>query len=100
MKITLSPVCVSERKHAISIEVINTSIILDGQVIDMSVIPEGGQAEASADSPFLGVVTRESVVIKYPYSTDIYEQNQSTNTEDYEFYIKRGSLPCPLTKRR
>lgn len=73
-------------------------LTIDGTDIDLSVIPEGGQAES--DNELLsGIVTREEVTINYPYSTDIYEPNQSTNPLDYEFDIVDGVVPCPLVKR-
>ena len=99
MKIKLSPKAQSETTNAPVITLLGLTLTIDDQVIDLSVIPNGGQAEADDNSPLIGVVTRDEVTIRYPYSTDIYESNQSTNPADYEFEITEGTVPCPLIKR-
>ncbi len=73
-------------------------LTIDGTDIDLSVIPEGGQAESDNDL-LSGIITRDKVTINYPYSTDIYEPMQSTDPLDYEFDIIEGVVPCPLVKR-
>ena len=98
-KIKLSPIAANETTNAPVITLSGLTLTIDDQVIDLSVIPEGGQAEADIDSPLIGIVTRNEVTIRYPYSTDIYESNQSTNPSDYEFEITEGTVPCPLVKR-
>jgi hypothetical protein len=95
MKIILSPIA----------DTIDTVISINGLIIDvngisydLSVIPEGGQAEADEDSPFIGIVTRNEVTIKYYYNSLLSEQNQSTNWEDYTFDIVSGNVPDPIIR--
>lgn len=98
MKITLAAQVAHETKQAPIISLSGLTLTIDGMDYDLTVIPEGGQAEA--DLPFIGIVTREEVTIQYPYSTDIYEPNQSTNPDDYIIELKDGeTLVCPLVKR-
>ena len=99
MIIKLSPQVANETTKAPIIALSGLTLTIDDQVIDLSLIPEGGQAEADEDSPLIDIVTREEVTIRYPYSTDIYESNQPTNPADYEFEITEGTVPCPLIKR-
>ena len=99
MKIKLSPIVSNETKEAPVISLSGLVLTIDNQQIDLSVIPVGGQAEAEENSLLIGVVTRDEVTIKYSYSTDIYESNQSINEEDYEFNITEGTINCPLIKR-
>ena len=99
MKIKLSPQVANEPPNAPVITLSGLTLAIDAKVIDLSVIPDGGQAEADEDNPLIGIVNREMVTISYPYSTDIYESNQSTNPLDYEFDIADGVVPCPLIKR-
>ena len=97
MKIKLSPQVANTT--GVPVISLNGLILTIGKTdIDLSFIPEGGQAESDNDM-LIGTVTREEVTIAYPYSTDIYESNQSTNPLDYEFDIVDGVVPCPLTKR-
>ncbi len=100
MKIKLSPVCVTETTNAPVIVLNGLTLSVGNTNIDLSQVPEGGQAEASEESPLVGIVTRDEVTIKYPYSTDIYEPMQSTNPLDYEFEITSGTIKCPLTKKK
>ena len=99
MIIKLSPEATNETTNAPVITLSGLILTVDDQVIDLSVIPENGQAEADIDSPLIGIVTREEVVVRYPYSTDIYESYQPTEQSAYEFDIVDGQLPCPLIKR-
>ena len=99
MKIKLSPIAANESTAAPVISLSGLVLTIGDQVIDLSIIPEGGQAEAKESSPLIGIVTRESVTIRYPYSTDIYECNQPTEQSAYEFDIADGVVPCPLIKR-
>lgn len=96
MKIKLNAQVTNKPTPVISVS--GLVLTIDGTDIDLSVIPEGGQAE-SDNELLTGIVTREEVTINYPYSTDIYEPNQSTNPLDYEFDIVDGVVPCPLIKR-
>lgn len=95
MKVTLSPIAaVNVPKMQI---IINGLIVtINGQEYDLSPIPEGGQAEASEDSPFTGVITRERVTIRYEYDMALAEDNQSTDWADYTFDIVSGEVPCPI----
>lgn len=100
MKIKLSPQVANETTNAPVITLSGLTLTIDDQVVDLSVIPEGGQAEVDENSPFIGIVTREEAIIRYPYSTDIYESNQPTDPSDYEFDMTEGEVPCPLIKRQ
>ena len=98
MKIKLNPIVVSQSKQAPVISLSGLVLTIDGQKIDLSSIPVGGQAESDTDL-LQGIVTRDEVTINYLYSTDIYESNQSTKQQDYEFDITEGTISCPLKKR-
>ena len=93
MKIILSPV---SGYKTTSVSVRGLVITVDGTEYDLSVIPEGGQAEASEDSPFIGTVTRDSVSIRYEYDSMKAEPDQSTNWDDYTFEVVQGEVPCPI----
>lgn len=93
MKITLSPIA-SDKTTTVSVNVLTLTI--DGQEIDLSVIPEGGVAEPDDDSPFVGNVTRDEVTIRYHYESDKAESDQSTNWDDYTFDVTSGDVPCPI----
>lgn len=71
-------------------------VTVDGTEYDLSIIPEGGQAEASEDSPFIGTVTRDLVTIRYEYDSSKAEPNQSTDWADYTFEVVEGEVPCPI----
>ncbi len=98
MKIKLNPIVVSQSKQASVISLSGLILTIDGQQIDLSTIPVDGQAESDTDL-LQGIVTRDEVTVNYLYSTDIYESNQSTNKQDYEFDITEGTISCPLIKR-
>ena len=93
MKIILSPVA-SSKTTAVSVNALVLTI--DGTEYDLSIIPEGGQAEASEDSPFIGTVTRESVTIRYEYDSSKAEPDQSTNWDDWTFDVVDGEAPSPI----
>lgn len=80
---------------------LNGLILTVGDVdIDLSLIPDGGQAIPDDASPLTGVCTRDYVEVKYPYSNDIYELNQPSDPSVYEIKLFCGeTLPCPLIKR-
>ena len=99
MNIKLSPQVVDETTNAPVITLAGLTLTIDDQVIDLSLIPVGGQADPDEDSPLVGIVTREEVTIRYPYSTDIYESYQPTEQSAYKFEITDGQVPCPLIKR-
>jgi len=93
MKIILSPIA-SDYTTTVSVNGLNLTI--DGQEIDLSVIPEGGMAEPEDDSPFVGNVTREQVTIKYHYESAKAEPDQSHDWDDYTFEVTSGAVPCPI----
>lgn len=71
-------------------------VTVDGVPIDLSVIPEGGQAEAAEDSPLTGIVTRDEVYVIYHYNGAKAEPDQSSDWADYTFDITEGEVPCPI----
>lgn len=93
MKIILSPVA-SNKTTSVSVN--GLVLTIDDIEYDLSVIPEGGQAEASEDSPFIGTVTRDSVTIRYEYDGMKAEPDQSANWADYTFEVVQGEVPCPI----
>ena len=93
MKIILSPVA-SNKTTTVSIN--GLVLTIDGTEHDISIIPEGGQAEASEGSPFIGTVTRESVTIRYEYDSMKAAPDQSTNWDDWTFFVESGDVPCPI----
>ena len=93
MKIKLSPVA-SNKTTAASVN--GLIVTIDGTEYDLSIIPEGGQAEAVQDSPFIGTVTRDSVTIRYEYDSQKAEPNQSTDWADSTFEVVDGEVPCPI----
>ena len=93
MQINLSPVA-SNKTTTVSVR--GLVLTIDDTEYDISIIPEGGQAEASEDSPFIGTVTRDSVTIRYEYDSMKAEPDQSTNWADYTFDVVEGEVPCPI----
>jgi hypothetical protein len=96
MKIILSPIA-SNRTTEVSVS--GLVITIDGQPIDLSVIPEGGYAEPDEDSPFIGNVTRDEVTVRYHYESLKAQPNQSTNWASYTFEVTNGPVPCPIKWR-
>lgn len=98
MKIKLNPIVKHESTTPPTISLNGLILTIDGIDYDLSVIPEGGQAEG--EEPFVGICTREEVSVMYPYSTDVYEPNQSTDINNYIIELLDGeTLVCPLVKR-
>jgi|GEM_PF-1715273 hypothetical protein len=93
MKIILSP---TDSNKTTTVSLSGLVLTIDDVEYDLSVIPEGGQAEPEEDSHFIGIVTRESVTIKYEYDSLKAEPNQSTDWADYTFDIDEGEVPCPI----
>ena len=93
MKIILAP---TASDHTTTVSVNGLTLTIDGQEIDLSVIPEGGVAEPEDGSPFEGNVTRDAVTIRYHYESAKAEPNQSTNWDDYTFEMTSGEVPCPI----
>jgi hypothetical protein len=93
MKIILSPIA---SNHTTTVSVSGLNINIDGQTIDLSVIPVGGYAEPDDESPFIGKVTRDEVTIKYHYDIIKAESDQSKDWTDYTFEVTNGIVPCPI----
>jgi len=93
MKLILSPIA---SDHTTTVSVDGLVLTIDGTAIDLSIIPEGGEAEPEENAPFLGIITREQVTIKYFYDTARAEPNQSMDWVDYTFDIELGEVPCPI----
>ena len=93
MIIKLSPLA---SDHTTLVSVNDLVITVDGVDYDLSVIPEGGQAEADENSPFIGTVTRDKVTVKYYYDMFKAKENQSKDWADYTFDIESGDVPCPI----
>lgn len=93
MRVILSPIA-SNKTTVVSVS--GLTVTVDGTDYDLSVIPEGGQAEADVNSPFIGTVTREQVMIRYEYNSQLAEPNQPTDWADYTFDITVGEVPCPI----
>ncbi|RDL44700.1 hypothetical protein DN730_09975 [Marinomonas piezotolerans] len=91
MKIILSPVA---SDHTTNVSLAGMILTIDEQDYDLSVIPEGGQAEA--DLPFIGIVTRDEVTIQYHYDSSLAEPSQPTDWADYTFELEEGEVPCPI----
>ena len=97
MLIRLSPTVKNEETNPPKISLNGLILTVGSTDIDLSLIPEGGQAEADEDSPLQGICTREQVTVKYPYSTHDYSPMQSTDPADYEIELLDGqTLKCPL----
>lgn len=93
MKIILSPV---SGYKTTTISISGLVLTIDDAEYDLSIIPEGGQAEASEGSPFIGTVTRELVTVRYEYDSMKADPGQSTNWDDYTFDMVEGEVPCPI----
>lgn len=94
MNIKLSPISANKTT---TVSINGLTLTIDGIDYDLSVIPEGGQAEA--DEPFIGVVTRDECTIQYLYDSSKAEPNQSINLDDYTFDVVDGEVPCPIKWR-
>ena len=93
MILILSPIA---SNYTTKVIIEGLKIYLDDESFDLSVIPEGGQAEASDESPFIGIVTRDEVTIKYHYDSSKAESVQSMNWQDFTFNLQSGECPCPI----
>jgi hypothetical protein len=93
MKIILSPIA---SNHTTEVSVSGLVITIDGQPIDLSVIPEGGYAEANDESPFIGNVTRDKLTVRYHYESIKADPHQSKDWADYTFEVNDGLVPCPI----
>ncbi len=97
MQIILSPIASS---HTTTVFLNGLVLTIDGTPYDLSQIPEGGQADAPPNSPFLGIVTRESVTIRYHYDSQLAEPQQSTDWSSYRFEVTGGEVPSPIVWRQ
>jgi len=93
MKIILSPIA---SNYTTTVSVSNLIITINGTPIDLSVIPEGGIAEAEEDSVFIGSVSRDQITVKYYYDISLAKLNQSMDWADYTFEVTEGEVPCPI----
>jgi hypothetical protein len=93
MEIILSPIA---GNHTTKVSVSGLVITIDGQPIDLSVIPEGGYAEPDENSPFIGNVTRDKLTVRYYYELSKAYGEQSANWADYTFEVSDGPVPCPI----
>lgn len=93
MRVNLSPIAGAKTT---SIRLSGLTLAIDGVGYDLSVIPDGGQAEASSGGPFIGPITREAVTVRYEYDSQAAEPAQSTNWGDYTFEVSDGEVPCPI----
>ena len=93
MIIKLSPLA---SNHTTLVSINGLIVTVDGTDYDLSIIPEGGSAEADENSPFTGKLTRDKVTVKYHYESIKAEPNQSTDWADYTFDIELGDVPCPI----
>ncbi len=93
MKIILSPIA---SDHTTQVSVDGLTITVDGQPIDLSVVPEGGYAEPDDETPFIGKVTRDEVTVRYHYESLKAEPDQSKDWDDYTFEVTDGPVPCPI----
>jgi hypothetical protein len=93
MKIILSPIA---SNHTTTVSIDGLVLTINGTTIDLSIIPEGGEAEPEENAPFLGIITREQVTIKYHYDCAKAEDDQSIDWADYTFDIESGEVPCPI----
>jgi hypothetical protein len=96
MKIILSPIA-SDRTTTVSVD--GLTVTIDGEAIDLSVIPVGGYAETDDDSPLLGKVTRDEVTVRYHYESLKALPDQSKDWADYTFDVTSGLVPCPIQWR-
>lgn len=93
MRVILSPVASNKTT---SVSITGFVITIDGIQYDLSAIPEGGQAEASEDSPFIGILTRDQATVRYEYESQAAEPNQSTDWGDYTFDTTEGEALYPI----
>lgn len=93
MRIILSSIA---SNYTTQVSIDGLVVTIDGQEIDLSVIPEGGVAEPDENSPFIGNVTRDEVIIQYHYDSSMAEPEQSKNWDDYTFELTEGEVPCPI----
>lgn len=97
MKVILSPVAGS--KNTV-VSVNGLIVTVDGQSVDLSQIPDGGQAQALQESPLIGTVTREEVTVRYEYDSAAAESNQPTDIGAYTFDVTTaGEIPSPIKMR-
>jgi len=96
MKIILSPIA-SDTDTTVSVD--GLTITVDGVDYDLSLIPEGGDAQPGEGEPFIGTITREQVTIMYKYDMATAEPNQSTDWADYTFIDPVGEIPSPIVRK-
>ena len=79
-------------------------ISLNGHELDLSVIPEGGEAEVSDSFPMAhlvtGKVSRDYIEIIYQYNSSMAEPHQTAGKEDLYFGDASGVIEPPIAWRR
>ena len=96
MEIVLSPIA-SDRDTTISVS--GLVITIDGTDYDLSVIPDGGDADPAEGEPFIGKLTRDKVTVLYHYDSRTAEPNQSPDIADYTFTVTSGPVPDPIVRK-
>jgi hypothetical protein len=91
MIINLNPIA-SSYTTTVSLE--GLVLTIDGIAHDLSVIPDGGQAEA--ETVFTDTITRDECTIEYHYESALAIPHQSHNRADYSFNVVSGDVPCPI----
>lgn len=91
MKIILSP---QSSNTTTQLSLNGLVLTIDGVEVDLSVIPEGGEAEG--EYPLIGKITRDEVTIAYQYDSFLAEPHQSMDWADYTFEVVDGVVPCPI----
>lgn len=101
MHLTLTPQVGLPGQPEMTIRVAGDSITIDGVLYDLAAIPEGGQATAEGDHPFIGPIKRQGGTI---YATVIARLGDSAATDqpDGPWVIKNaaGIVAIPAARRK
>lgn len=93
MRIQLSPIA---SDHTTQVSLSGLVLTIDGVDYDLSVIPEGGEAEGQDGSPFLGKVTRDYCEITYHYDMRLAKSDQPVDRAAYLIEWLDGDMPSPI----
>ncbi|HAT42346.1 MAG TPA: hypothetical protein DCS87_11610 [Rheinheimera sp.] len=95
MKITLSPVAYNRNSI---ISVTGNTVTVDGQVYDLSALPDNSQCDA--EFPATGLIKKVNGVIEvtivYFYDSALADPIQPTSVDAYKFDISEGVVPSPI----
>lgn len=95
MKITLSPVA---HNRTSIISVAGNTVTVDGQVYDLSALPDNSQCDA--EFPATGLIKKVNgvleVTIIYFYDSALAEPSQPESLDAYKFDISEGTVPSPI----